>query len=331
MATITLSSGRSFETTSEKSILDAAAQANVALPYSCRTGRCSTCRCKVISGLTTALNPETGLTELERAEGWILSCTRAAETDLVLDVDDLGGLILPTPKTLPCRINEIVHLAPDVIQVFLRLPPTADFEFTPGQYVDVIGPNGIHRSYSLANGSFADKVLELHIRSVDGGEFSEYWFKQAKPNDLLRIHGPLGTFFLRNTANIDLVFLATGTGIAPVKSILESLPRLKQDENPKSITVLWGGRKPADLYFDVSQIPGNFTFIPVLSRPDRSWKGQAGYVHDVLLKTIPNLQNAAVYACGSTAMIHSAKAKLTQASLPSSRFYSDAFVSSGTT
>ena len=169
MTKITLSSGINFNAAPEASILDAAVQAQVSLPYSCKTGRCSTGKCKVISEVTTALQPEYGLTDEEKLGGWILSCVRSAETNLVLEVDDLGGVILPPVKTLPCRINQIEHLAPDVIRVYLRLPPTADFSFMPGQYINVIGPGGTRRSYSLANARFSDKLLELHIRAVEGG------------------------------------------------------------------------------------------------------------------------------------------------------------------
>jgi len=330
MALVTLSSGSSFEVSEKVSILEGAAQANIVLPYSCKTGRCSTCKCQVTNGATTALQPEIGLTEQEKAEGWILSCVRSAETDVTLEVDDLGGVELPMVKTLPCRISQINRLAPDVVQVFLRLPPTADFNFIPGQYIDVIGPGGIRRSYSLANAASASKQLELHIRAVEGGAMSEYWFNQAKENDLLRLNGPLGTFFLRDMAGVDLIFLATGTGIAPVKAMLESLADLSQEQAPKSVTVLWGGRQSLDLYMSLDDIPGKHSSILVQSRPDKSWSGAKGYVQDVLLDSAPNLDASVVYACGSDAMIHSAKTHLVDSGLPANRFFSDAFVCSGT-
>ena len=329
MPTISLSSGAKFEASVGSSLLNAAANSKLTLPYSCRTGRCSTCKCRVIAGSTRALLDEIGLSEHEKADGWILSCVRTAETDVFLEVDDLGGKDLPVPKTLPCRISDIKLMAPDVIQVLLRLPPTADFQFVPGQYIDVIGPNGIRRSYSLANAGLEEKTLELHIRAVKGGAMSEYWFNRAKLNDLLRLNGPLGTFFLRETSNIDLIFLATGTGIAPVKAMLESMGKLSPDQLPKSISVFWGGRRVEDLYMSVTAITSYLSYIPVLSRPVGIWTGFKGYVQDALLATTRNFTNAATYACGSDAMIHSARACLVQAGLPSSRFYSDAFVSSG--
>jgi len=330
MPQIILSTGKSFEAAIGCSILDAAARAHITLPYSCKTGRCSSCKCKVISGSTSPLDIEAGLTEQEQADGWILSCVRAAETDLRLEVDDLGSIDLPPPKTWPCRIADIKPLARSVLQVMLRLPPGAEFPFIPGQYIDVIGPNGIRRSYSLANSNFDDKVLELHIAAVNGGAMSEFWFRKAKPNDLLRLNGPLGTFFLRDVTHKDLFFLATGTGIAPVKSMLESLGGIQSDRRPKSTTVIWGGRHTQDLYMNVAAFPEGVKYVPVLSRGESEWQGATGYVQDVLLATRPNIENAAVYACGSDAMIHSAKKRLIEAGLLERQFLSDAFVSSGT-
>ena len=329
MHLVSFASGKVFQAFDGQTLLEAAASADININYSCRNGRCSTCKCKVLSGFTTPLQPETGLTEEEKTEGWILSCVRTSLTDVLLEVDDLVCVKFPVPKTWPCRISQTNRLAADVIQVFLRLPPTADFHFIPGQYIDVIGPSGIRRSYSLANDSFSDKVLELHIRAVKGGAMSDYWFNQAKPNDLLRLSGPLGTFFLRETAGIDLIFLATGTGIAPVKAMLESMAHLQPEQRPKTVTVLWGGRQSQDLYFNVADIPGDHTYIPVQSRPEEGWTGAKGYVQDVLLDSHPDLSNASVYVCGSAAMIDSAKTQFVQAGLPAKRFYSDAFVSSG--
>jgi CDP-4-dehydro-6-deoxyglucose reductase len=329
MPTITLTSGKNFQAPQGGSILDAATQAHITLPYSCKTGRCSTCKCKVINGVTRELHPESGLTAQEKSEGWILTCVRAPETDVQLDLVELSEIQLPAARTLPCRISEIIFLAPDVVKVLLRLPPAADFYYIPGQYVDVIGPGGIRRSYSLANSNSSEKTLELHIRAVDNGVMSDYWFKQAKPNDLLRLNGPLGTFFLRETAGVDLIFLATGTGIAPVKAMLESLPYLAPESKPKSVTVLWGGRKMQDFYLSVSDIFSDQTYVPVLSQRADAWTGAYGYIQDVLLGKSPDLSNASIYACGSDAMICSAKTRLIEAGLPARRYYSDAFVCSG--
>ena len=328
MPLITLRSNVTFTADESSTILNAASAAGVSLPYSCKTGRCSTCKCKVLHGSTTALHPELGLSPKELQGGWVLSCVRTAGTDLVLDVEDLGGVVLNKPRTFPCRIKTIETPAKDTLKVQLMLPPSAEFSFLPGQYIDVIGPNGLRRSYSLANADFSNRLLELHIRRVDGGAMSDYWFNSAQINDILRLNGPLGTFFLRKLAGLDLIFLATGTGIAPVKSMLHSLAGYARDQLPRSVHVIWGARKREDLYLDELNLSAGQEFIPVLSRPDGGWTHASGYVQNVLLERMPNLTDAVVYACGSDAMIREANTVLTQAGLPENRFYSDAFVCS---
>lgn len=328
MSVVKVVHGCEFLANPTTSMVDSALSAGITLPHSCKSGRCSSCRCKVLSGKTTALIDETGLTDKEKSEGWILSCVRAALTDVTLLLDAVVDCEIPASKTLPCRISSIERLSTDVVRVMLRLPPTAHFMPIPGQYIDVVGPSGVRRSYSLANAITADKTLEMHIRAVDGGVMSEYWFKQAKVNDLLRLNGPLGTFFLRSLDQLHLVFLATGTGIAPVKAMLESLQNITPNHAPQSVTVFWGGRTVQDLYFDAQTTMSSHRFVPVLSRAHVGWAGVCGYVQNALLATQPDLAQTAVYACGSEAMIRSAKASLLAAGLPEKRFFADAFVPS---
>jgi CDP-4-dehydro-6-deoxyglucose reductase len=320
--------GQSFDTGEGESILDAALRAGLTLPYSCRTGRCSTCKCRVNAGSTIELHEELGLSPEERAGGWILGCVRSAIGDVTLDVEDLGSVRLATPRTHPCRIQSIERAATDVMRIRLRLPPTVAFEYTAGQYIDVIGEGGLRRSYSIANAWSAERLIELHVREVDAGVMSAYWFGQARVNDLLRLHGPLGTFFLRDVAGHDLVFLATGTGIAPFKAMLEALAALEAEQRPRSISLYWGGRKPADLYWSPEQASVAHRYVPVLSRADDTWQGARGHVQRVLLEDKPDLARCLVYACGSDTMIHSARAVLLKAGLPERHFYSDAFVCS---
>lgn len=329
MSVVTLANGRSFSAERGVSILDAASAAGLVLEHSCRTGRCGSCRAQLLSGSTLPLRDERSLASDEVASHWILTCTREAESDVALDIEDLSALDGISPKTLPCRINRITRLATDVVRVELRLPPNAGFAFLAGQYVDVTGPGGVKRSYSVASDMrTADKQLELHIRHVDGGAMSDYWFHAAKVNDLLRFRGPLGTFFLRELAGLDLIFLATGTGYAPVHAMLKRLDALEPSARPASTRLLWGGRVPQDIYAEPSDCAADVQFMPVLSRADAAWAGARGHVQDVLLSLRPSLANTVVYACGSDAMIHAARSALTAAGLNPKRFYSDAFVSS---
>ncbi|MDI1259429.1 2Fe-2S iron-sulfur cluster-binding protein [Aquabacterium sp.] len=328
MPIVTTTAGKTFNVAPAESILDAALKQGVQLAYSCRTGRCSSCKCKVGSGTTSAMSPELGLSEDEKVHGWVLACVRTAETDLSIEADDLSGQTIPPPRTLPCRIHTLDKLAPDVLKATLRLPPSSPWAFLPGQYIDIIGQGGVRRSYSVANASRADQMLELHIRAVENGVMSRYWFEQAKPNDLLRLNGPLGTFFLRDVSQLDLVFLATGTGIAPVKAMLEGLEKMTQEQRPRAITVFWGGRTAADLYWAPSGLTMPHRFVPVLSRGNDTWLGARGHVQDALLSEGVDLTNTVVYACGSDAMIHGARHALLQAGLQKNRFLSDAFVCS---
>ena len=319
--------GRTFEAGADETLLDAAHRSGIQLPYSCRTGRCSTCKGRELSAESTmALRDETGLTPDDRAQGWILTCVRTATADVTLEVDDLGGVRLPAVRMSVCRIQSIEKLAPDVVKVVLRFPPGAAPDYLPGQYVDVIGPGGMRRSYSIANAPSEQKLVELHIRQVPSGEMSRYWFEQAKANDLLRLSGPHGTFFLRDTEDRDIVFLATGTGIAPVKSMLEGLRAAPS--RPRSVTVYWGGRRPEDLYWQPDSQCAPHDFVTVLSRAGDDWPGERGHVQDVALRRRSDWSRALVYACGSDAMIHGAREALSHAGHDTRRFHSDAFVCS---
>lgn len=330
MHTVTISSGKSYGVQAGEALLDAALRQDIVLNYSCRTGRCSSCKGRVRSGDTVASRDEIGLSEEDKAQGFILTCVRQACGPVELEIDDLGGIALPQAKTLPCRIQSIEHLSSDVVRVMLRLPPTSALDFLPGQYVDVIGAESLRRSYSIANAPRPDKQIELHIREVPDGAMSRYWFQQAKVNDLLRLRGPLGTFFLRGQAGKDLVLLATGTGIAPVKAILEGMTAMTEATRPRTITVYWGGRHRGDLYWQPPEQPG-VRFVRVLSRADDTWTDARGHVQDVMLREHPSLADTLVYACGSDAMIHGAQAKLRAAGLPEHQFHSDAFVCSAAT
>jgi CDP-4-dehydro-6-deoxyglucose reductase len=324
MWSVRLANAKQFAASSARSLLDEARAAGLALEHSCRTGRCGACKVRVASGRTQLLEAESSLTTQESEAGLVLSCCRSAASDLELDTEDLGALGSLPLKTLPARIDSLVRLAPDVMQVLLRLAPGSGLEYLPGQYIDVIGHGGVHRSYSIANAPRADGKLELHVRQVEGGVMSRYWFTEARPNDLLRIHGPLGTFSLREDRKQRLVFLATGTGIAPVKAMLEAIPQGAADEQ---IHVYWGGRTPADHYIEPVASGRAIRYVRVLSRT-RAASARTGHVQQVLLDDLLPLEDSTVYACGSEAMIRSAKAQLTARGLSPRHFHSDAFVSS---
>lgn len=329
MPTVELSNGKTYALNERVSMLDAALAAGLVLEHSCKTGRCSSCKARVVRGATTALRPEEGLTAHDIAEGYVLTCVRTAESDVALNIDDLGEVADYPARTWPARIQSLEREADDVMRVVLRLPPTAHLRYLAGQYVDVIGPGGLRRAYSIANApARGNAPIELHVRAVTGGAMSQYWFETAKVNDLLRLHGPLGTFFLREAEGDDLVFLATGTGIAPVKAMLEGLAQRAGASTPRSIRVYWGCRRPQEHYWRPGDGLPAMEFLPVASRPPADWPGLRGHVQDVFLAGKPDLARTWVYACGSNEMIASAQRQLEAAGLPSKRFHSDAFVCS---
>jgi CDP-4-dehydro-6-deoxyglucose reductase len=327
MPLITLSSGRQIQIKANEYLLDAILGAGLFLPYSCRLGRCSTCKAQVVAGRTVPLLEESGLCENELAAGWILTCARAATSDVVLEVEDLDALRLAEPRTVPCRIQSIEFLREDVARVRIRLPPAAAFSYKAGQYVEIIGPEGVRRSYSIANAPTPGGPLEFHIRRVESGALSRYWFQDARVNDLLRLYGPLGTFVLRGVARKDLVCLATGTGIAPIKAMLEGIEGLTAAEKPCKTTVYWGAREEGDHYMKL-QLSPDVELVEVLSRGHGEWLGARGHVQDVMLTRTPDLSNTIVFACGTDAMIQASRRRLSSAGLLRHNFFSDTFVCS---
>lgn len=327
MPTVTLANQQRFSAETGTSILEAARAQGITLEYSCRTGRCGVCRAPVLSGETNVLRHEESLTPADHAAGIILTCCRSATSDLSLDIEDLGRLADVKTKTQPCRIASIVRPASDVIVVKLRLPPNADFAFLPGQFIDIIA-KGVRRSYSIANAPQPDGQLELHIKRVKGGVLSEFWFEKAKVGDLLRFEGPLGTFFLRDTNPTNIIFLATGTGIAPIKAIIEELAKNPELVENRTLVVYWGNRHAESFYWkpQFANLPVRMELL--LSMPDTSWTGRRGRVQQALIEDGLDLTDAVVYACGSDAMIHDAQVLLTTHGLSRRRFFSDAFVSS---
>ena len=333
MSLVTLSNSTSFDAEPGVTLLDAALAKGVVLEHSCRTGRCGSCKARVTRGSTASLRAPMALTAEEIAHGWVLTCTDAATSDVHLDIEDLGALAGIETRVTPARIDTVERLADDVIRVQLRLPPRSPFRFLAGQYLDVTSPAGVRRSYSIASAAATPERVELQIRRVDGGQLSAYWFEQAKANDLLRFNGPRGTFFLRPVAGVDLVFLATGTGIAPILSMLRQLAAMPADAQPRSVALYWGGRHREDLYLDPTTALPAVRYVPVLSRGDTAWTGARGHVQDVLVHEVahgvsPSLAGAAVYACGSEAMIHGARRLLEDNGMAARQFHFDAFVSS---
>lgn len=327
MSTVTLNTGRTFAADSTVSTLNAARNGGVTLEYSCRAGRCGISKAPLLAGTAELLRPEASLSTAEVRDGLILTCCRAATSDVVLDVEPLDRLAGFEIKTMPSRIVSIDRLTPDIVKVVLKVPPSSPMRFLPGQYVDVLA-DGVRRSYSLASVPRADGLPELIIKRYPGGHMSAYWFERAKPHDLIRIEGPFGTFFLREEGPVNIVFLATGIGIAPIKALIEELAADPARAARHLLSVFWGNREAENFCWDPVDLGLDVDFHRLLSGPDTSWGGKRGYVHDAAVHNGIDPGNTVVYACGSSAMIASAREKLLALGLPAKCFFSDAFVSS---
>lgn len=322
MYKISLKNDKTFFCPSGTTIFDAARNENVNLDHSCLNARCRSCVAKITSGYTKNIEEEFVLSEEEKKDNFILTCNATPTSDIALDIEDLGNITLYSKKIFPSKIDSIEMLTEDVVKITLRLPPAVKFQFNAGQYVNLI-KNGITRSYSVAN--FSKSKLEFFIKNYNGGAMSNYWFNEAKTNDLIRVEGPLGTFFVRETNKKHLIFLGTGTGVAPIKAILDNI-----EENPtivenKEVWVFNGARHSNDLFWTPKTENFKVNYVPVLSREIHSGIYK-GYVQQAVVDKNIDLENAQVYACGSVKMIEDAKKLLIENNLEENQFFSDAFV-----
>lgn len=327
MYNITLKSSVIFQCSENDTLVEGARKAGITLEHSCLSGRCSSCKVIVDSGLSTPTTAELALSQKDKELGYILSCVRKPKSHMDIQAEDLSAYGIVMPKILPAKINKIENLTEDVLKVTLRFPPKQALNFISGQYVNIIKGN-IKRSYSIGSSAIENTYLEFFIKKYPGGLLSNYWFNEAKINDLLRIEGPKGTFFMRNhTSYENIIFLATGTGIAPIKSILEAMADSPENFKNLNIYVFWGVKYFKDLFWNPENVGLNLKYFPVLSR-ERNSLTEIGHVQNVLLSKKIKLKESVVYACGSDDMIQEAKIKLVENGLPDFNFYSDAFVSS---
>lgn len=328
--TITLPDQTTFTANDGETVLAAAARQNLNLPHSCKSGACGQCKAELVSGdIQMGEHSEQALSEAEKAQGKILMCCTTAQSDISINIPGYNANSLPV-RTLPARIESMVFKH-DVALLKLALPKAPLFAFYAGQYIDLLLPGNVSRSYSIANSPDQEGILELHIRRRENGICSEMIFgsePKVKEKGIVRIKGPLGSFTLQEGSGKPIILLATGTGYAPIRSILLDL--IRQDSS-RAVHFYWGARHQDDLYAleEAQELTGrlkNARFTPVLSKAAEGWQGEKGYVQTAAAKDYPDLSSYEVYACGSVAMTESAKFVLTaQCNLPETTFYSDAF------
>jgi CDP-4-dehydro-6-deoxyglucose reductase len=327
MYKISLKNGKTFICDSNSTIYEAAKSSGIILEHSCLKARCRSCAVQIKTGSTKDKLDDIVLSNEEKADKWILSCNAVPTSDLILDIEDLTGIQIFQKKIIPAKISSIKKINDTVIEVGLRLPPNSNFAYNSGQYVN-ISKGQIIRSYSIANTYKENGLITFLVKRYEHGLMSNYLFDEAQVNDLLRIEGPLGSFFLRETKVENIIFLATGTGIAPIKAILEYISSSKKQYLNKNLWLFVGARFDKDLFWSPNQQNDilNINYIPVLSRGSKDWNGERGYVQDIVIKLNISLTVSQVYACGSSAMIESAKNILIENGLSKNHFFSDAFV-----
>jgi CDP-4-dehydro-6-deoxyglucose reductase len=322
-------SNHTFDMPGDDTVLEAALREGYVLAYSCRNGACGTCKGKVLEGTVDyGVYQDTTLPESEKQQGYALFCQAKPLSDLTIECREISAVKDIQVRTLPCRVQAMEKLAPDVMRIQLKLPANERLQFLAGQYVDILMRGGMRRSLSMANSPEDDGVLELHLRNY-GGPFSDHVFNKMKEKEILRFEGPLGTFFLRDESAKPIIFVASGTGFAPIKAMIQhALHR----GITRPMTLYWGGRRPADLYLNALAESWardhGITYVPVISEalPDDNWSGRAGFVHRAVMEDFPDLTGYQVYACGAPIVVESAHKDFTsQCGLPDTEFYSDAF------
>lgn len=325
-------SGHSFDIEAGETILDAALRHGYAFPYGCRNGGCGACLGQLIEGsVEYATERPPALSADDERRGLAIFCQGHATSDLIIEVKEIAAADDMPVKTLPALVQKKQQLADDVMRLYLKLPQDERMQFLAGQYIDILLKDGRKRSFSIANTPLDDHLLELHIRHVEGGDFTGYIFDQLKERDVLRIEGPHGNFFLREESNRPLLLIAGGTGFAPIKSILEIA---FAEKLPQAMSLYWGVRAEKDLY--LASLPqqwtadhSQFNFVPVLSDASAQWTGRQGYVHEAVMADLlakgEDFSTYDVYVCGPPVMVKAAFAAFREHGLDEAHFYSDAF------
>jgi len=323
-------SGHVFSVAAEETILNAAVEAGFNLPYGCRNGACGACKGSVLEGQVDYGDFQAGaLTEAEKQAGQALFCCAKPLTDVVIECREVTANNGIRPRIMPARVQKMEKLSHDVMALFLKLPSNERMQFMAGQYVDFLLKDGKRRAFSLANAPHSDDLLEMHLRLIPGGQFTQYVFNEMHEKAILRLEGPFGSFYLREDTDKPVIFVAGGTGFAPIKGIIEHMLHHKMQ---RQVILYWGARSGEDLYMPElpqqwqADCPG-FTYIPVLSEPsaEENWQGRTGLVHEAVLEDHADLSSYQVYCCGAPQMVETAHQEFQKHGMPEDEFFSDAF------
>jgi CDP-4-dehydro-6-deoxyglucose reductase, E3 len=327
---------RSFTVERDERLLAAAIRQGIGLPYGCRDGACGSCKSRLLEGrVIHGAHQQKALSAAEEEAGWVLTCCATPQTDCVIEARSVPGAGEFAILKMPTRVLAIERPAPDVAVLRMQLPSNQNLQYRAGQYIEFILRDGARRSYSMANAPHllgTPPSIELHIRHMPGGKFTDQVFSTLKERDILRVEGPYGSFFLREESAKPLVLLASGTGFAPIKALIEHM-ELKAVDRPA--VLYWGCRSQADLYLHdwalaaAARLP-NLRYVSVLSEPraENAWVGRTGFVHEAVMADLPDLSGHQVYACGAPVMVDAARRDFSaRCGLPEDEFFADSFTS----
>ena len=330
-----LPSNRSFTVLADEPILTAGIRQGVAMPYGCKDGACGSCKCKMLEGkVVHGTHQPKALSAEEEAAGYILTCCGKPLSNIVLESRQVTSADAFPIKRMPSRVLSMEKKSHDVMVIQLQLPASDTLQYKAGQYIEFILRDGARRSYSMASAphiAAENKTLKLHIRHMPGGKFTDHVFGVMKEKEIQRIEGPFGSFYLREDSDKPMIFLASGTGFAPIKAILQ---HMQHQGITRPAVLYWGGRRPADLYMDdwvraqLTAMP-NLIYVPVVSNalPEDEWVGRTGFVHQAVMADFPDLSAHQVYACGAPIVVDSAQADFVKlCKLPEDEFYADSFI-----
>lgn len=314
-----------FACDAQQNILDAALKAGIEMPYSCRKGVCGNCAGAVASGEVQC--PPAG--EIVQP-GQHLFCQCLPLGDLEIVPTAWHRTDPAARKTFNVKVYRNTPAADDVSVLQLRLPAGQRAKFKAGQYLQIALPDGSRRSYSMANPPHESDMLQLHVRHVPGGQFTQI-VQQLKAGDVLRVELPFGSFELREESVAPMLCVVGGTGFAPVKSLLDDIVK-KGIKRP--ITLIWGGRNRGGLYLMAAverwkKMLPEFTFVPAVEDPGdaQALGGFHGRVDEAVRAHCTALADSEVYCCGAPAMVASVKKVcVDERGLDPRHFFSDVFV-----
>jgi len=327
MFTVNLIHNKSFNCEDEQSIFEAAKSSGIILDHSCLKARCRSCLAKVLKGQVRSITKENILNDSERNEGFILTCNSIPLTNIDLKANSINNNDFHPVRSFPSKIYDLKFVTENLLELSLKIPPNLNFKFNAGQYLNLTF-NDIKRSYSFSEPKIQNDIIKIFIKRYQNGRMSNYLFSDAKKNNLMRIEGPFGSFRFNLNHKENLIFIATGTGIAPIKSILEDIDNRNLNLNKTFVYLFWGNRELNEFNWSPTFKNLSISYFKVLSRPSPKWNGKIGYVQDAILSEKINLENSTVYACGSLKMIDQSLLLLSKNGLDKNHFYSDAFVTS---